>query len=861
MKTLFTLTFVFLISILIADGVQPQGTGSEYDPFQIATLDNLLWLSTTQYLWDYHFIQTSDIDASDTQNWNNGAGFIPIGLEDYWQLHYDGQGFEIQNLFINRPSTDNIGMFSYTYGSVEDLNLINANIIGHNSVGIIAGRAGSISNCHVSGSVVGDNFVGGLAASASSMVNCSSSAYVTSANDAFGGLASSISNITNSYYDMDQVLINGINQLTVGGIPNYIYSDWIANNYQLNISDYLTDLNDEFIICDFNDFEKLLAFGMQDSISFKLLSDIDLSEHPNFYIPYFKANFNGSNQTISNLTIDGGASPKGLFGQIRGATIEDLILDNVSIVSEGRVGSIAGESYYSVINRCSASGSVEGNSYVAGLVGLFRDGSIITGSYSTVNVTGTHNLSGLCNNLNNHYSSSIINSFYNYEAVTINDEHIITNRAISNELFTTWLANGMSLNIDDYFSFVSGSYLINSVTDFKNLLAFSDYSDVRFALIRDIDLCDEPNLHIPYLSADFEGYNNSISNCNISDTHGSQGLFGQIDNVAIQNLYVLNSTIEGSNSGIIAGIATNSDITNCFASGIINGDVNLGGIASFGLDTTITNCATEVTINGVAYIGGICGLYNWQDYTNLDNSISNCYSFSHLTGEGYMGGLIGHFRDDETDGIKNSYSVSEITVIPNPDDPYYINNYVGGLFGCCDADVDDCFWDTDVCSLEESIGVAANSHNFDIHGLPTTEMQDYLNFYQQGWDFENTWTVNSVINNSYPYLQSMDQTVDNFEYENHQSQPQLASLNSAYPNPFNPETTIEFFIPKNQKGTLTIFNIKGQVVKDYPEFEAGQHSVIWDGTNVNNGKVCSGVYFYRLDSDSVYSLKKMVLIK
>jgi hypothetical protein len=45
------------------------GSGTEYDPYQIATLENLYWLSQTYSVWDNYFIQTADIDASGTSSW------------------------------------------------------------------------------------------------------------------------------------------------------------------------------------------------------------------------------------------------------------------------------------------------------------------------------------------------------------------------------------------------------------------------------------------------------------------------------------------------------------------------------------------------------------------------------------------------------------------------------------------------------------------------------------------------------------------------------------------------------------------------------------------------------------------------
>jgi len=83
-------------------------------------------------------------------------------------------------------------------------------------------------------------------------------------------------------------------------------------------------------------------------------------------------------------------------------------------------------------------------------------------------------------------------------------------------------------------------------------------------------------------------------------------------------------------------------------------------------------------------------------------------------------------------------------------------------------------------------------------------------------------------------------------------------LQQNYPNPFNPSTTIKFSIPEQAYVTLKIFNSIGQEVATLLNGEktAGNHSV-----DFNASKLSSGVYFYRIDSPSFTSTRKMILIK
>ena len=79
-----------------------------------------------------------------------------------------------------------------------------------------------------------------------------------------------------------------------------------------------------------------------------------------------------------------------------------------------------------------------------------------------------------------------------------------------------------------------------------------------------------------------------------------------------------------------------------------------------------------------------------------------------------------------------------------------------------------------------------------------------------------------------------------------------------FPNPFNPSTIIRFSIPEKANVTLKIFNSIGQEVATLlnGEITAGNHQV-----DFNASKLSSGVYFYRIDSPSFTSTKKMILIK
>lgn len=92
--------------------------------------------------------------------------------------------------------------------------------------------------------------------------------------------------------------------------------------------------------------------------------------------------------------------------------------------------------------------------------------------------------------------------------------------------------------------------------------------------------------------------------------------------------------------------------------------------------------------------------------------------------------------------------------------------------------------------------------------------------------------------------------------------PQTALI-GAYPNPFNPTTTISFNLEQAGKVELVVYNQKGQKVRSLvnAELAQGKHNFIWDGTDDKGQSVSSGMYLYRMKSGKYSSTKKMILMK
>jgi hypothetical protein len=90
---------------------------------------------------------------------------------------------------------------------------------------------------------------------------------------------------------------------------------------------------------------------------------------------------------------------------------------------------------------------------------------------------------------------------------------------------------------------------------------------------------------------------------------------------------------------------------------------------------------------------------------------------------------------------------------------------------------------------------------------------------------------------------------------------------TAYPNPFNPRTTISILIPDGQDFndlTVTIFNVLGQKVREFQienNTDIKEQKVVWDGTNEKNEPVVSGMYLVHLQADHIQKILKIMLLR
>lgn len=210
------------------------------------------------------YVLTQNIDASGTEEWNDGKGFDPIGI-NHRTLRYtgtfDGQGYRIDGLYIDRPDSEwGVGLFGGTYKwtTIKNVGVTNVDITGNEGVGGLIGvndasigTYADMRKTYTTGEVSGSKNVGGLIGSVSSghNVDDSYSDSVVNGDENVGGFigsATGYGSTTSSYATGD---VSGSDN--VGGLVGYMDSSGRTDFYdsywdtESEILEDGTDVSDE----------------------------------------------------------------------------------------------------------------------------------------------------------------------------------------------------------------------------------------------------------------------------------------------------------------------------------------------------------------------------------------------------------------------------------------------------------------------------------------------------------------------------------------------------------------------------------------------------------------------------------------
>jgi hypothetical protein len=120
------------------------------------------------------------------------------------------------------------------------------------------------------------------------------------------------------------------------------------------------------------------------------------------------------------------------------------------------------------------------------------------------------------------------------------------------------------------------------------------------------------------------------------------------------------------------------------------------------------------------------------------------------------------------------------------------------------------------------------------------------------WSFEGSILAGNNLINTCEQVSIIDETL-----------PITYNLYNAYPNPFNPVTTLRYDIPENAFVNIRIYDLKGRLVNTLINREetAGYKAIKWAGVDDKGKAVSAGIYLYEIQAGDFRQTKKMVLLK
>jgi hypothetical protein len=365
MRSIFinSLATVLVLSVAgSALGFSGAGSGTEEDPYIITDVNQL---QEMQNSLSACYRLGNDINAVQTVDWPAGDGFLPVGDDAHgFTGHLDGNDFAIIGLFIDRGSTNTVGLFGKIDGAtIEDVTLLDPNVTGAQQTGALAGYSydSSIISCRITGgNVTGTDRVGGMVGykREGSMVDCHSQTTVVGGIHT-GGLVGrqELGSIEDCHYSGNTISGTAY----VGGL--------LGSNNAGSLS-HCTSEAHVFATSGY-------CGGLVGSCSPGPITDCH-----------------------SKGTVFGNSEVGGLVGHLGGSGQDQ----GVTCTSEAMVtgtgnecGGLVGNLGWANVRDCWATGRVVGNNRVGGLVGFCSssNGQTITNSYAMGNVEGYEDVGGL----------------------------------------------------------------------------------------------------------------------------------------------------------------------------------------------------------------------------------------------------------------------------------------------------------------------------------------------------------------------------------------------------------------------------------------------------------------------------------
>ena len=520
--------------------------------------------------------------------WTTGSGWNRIGNNNSrFTAIFEGNGHTISNLYINKPSTDYVGLFGYVSGSnaaLRNIGLLEVEVMGKNWIGgLVGGSEGDISNSYATGAVM-----------ASALGDAPGIVY----RNAGGLVGGNSGDISNSYATAS---VTGDNN--VGGLVGFNDDGTVSGSYATGAVAGTGD-----------NMGGLVGFNDDGTVS----------------VSYATGAVAG---TDLNSDYTGG-----LVGQNDG-TISNSYATG-AVTEKDAVGGLVGWNDGGTISNSYATGAVTGTARIGGLVGEIRGGTITTSYYNSqttgqsdtgkgvakttadlLALTGYTGIYGAWNNRGDHWNFGT-NEEYPVLKIdvdgdgTVGDaDDLLAQRPPDAliEVSTLEQLNAIRYDLD-------GNGIVEDDTNQAAYsAAFGDPLPVGtirgYQLINDLDFelassyasgtinttwttgsgwepigDNSTSSNDSRFTAIFEGNGHRISNLYINSSTNYVGLFGYVrgNNAALRNIGMVDVEVEGNNH--VGGLVgkNEGDISGSYATGSVTGDDNVGGLVGNCKSSTVS---------------------------------------------------------------------------------------------------------------------------------------------------------------------------------------------------------------------------------------------------------------------------------
>ncbi len=668
------------------------GDGSESNPFEIGTADELYWFadyynnsgklsSAYAVLVDDITVNQSVLNADGTLN-GDGSTFRvwqPIGTSSQKYVGtFDGQGHTVSGLYFNNTDTTEgkyVGFVGYlgsssAIGTVKNLEIADSYFKGYQNVGSLVGTGQNRTNCKIdncasSATVYAQyRYAGGIAGNYATVNNCIFAGNVAAANYAGGIIGYNNSSISNC--------------LSVGKVKADTYAGAIAAYHTFG-----THSNCYYLIGSAVNSNNVAQKGLGTNAS--------------------TANTTGENSEYFGVNATQLASGEIAY-KLQGAQEDDSVivwgqqltgenadayptLGGPRVVPDTATGtyinSEEGSSHTRVRGYCCDQDYdepvlVDGDNYAS--LGLTSD---YIGYYAISNYGQLYGFAKIVNG--GDYDANAVLT----DNITANENVLKPDGTLNGDEQSLWQWNPILPDgsvessgaqkyegtFDGNNKYISGLYYNNTVGAVRGLFGYVGTSGV----VKDLGIIDSYFYGQRSLGA-IVGYNlGNIINCYNESTvkaypksstgmMNDSGIIGGIvgyNQGTIMNCYnkgYISGSNVASNVGGIAGL-TSKTIDGCYNLGVIDGDSSVGGIVGTLYDASITNSYNKGNVTASGYIGGIAGWGSHNDSTAIP-LIEKCWNSGTLTATSnnsrYAGGIVGVQRDKNLT-IKDCYNTGIIS--------------------------------------------------------------------------------------------------------------------------------------------------------------------------------------------------------